>query len=64
MLYTVGMKRTPTASFMHFFFGFMVFIGLSISMTVLVGRYSVNQDAEQRAAASRAMMFDSPSVQQ
>jgi Na+-driven multidrug efflux pump len=43
---------------MHFFFGFMVFIGLSISMTVLVGRYSVNQDVAQRAAASRAMMLN------
>jgi Na+-driven multidrug efflux pump len=52
------MKRSPTASFMHFFFGFMVFIGLSISMTVLVGRYSVNQDVAQRAAASRAMMLN------
>lgn len=53
------MKQTARISFLHFFFGFVIFISLSVSMTVLVGRYSVNQDVEQRAAASRALMLSS-----
>lgn len=50
------MRETPTGSFFKFFFGFAVFIGMSIGLTIAVNTYTVTRDASQHAAAALAGM--------
>jgi hypothetical protein len=52
------MRKSPQATFAHFLFGFVLFISLSVSLTVIVGRASVNQDVASKAAAARATMLE------
>ena len=51
------MNKSARASFLHFVFSFVIFISLSVSLTVLVGKYSLNQVVENRAAAARTIML-------
>lgn len=56
--YNVGMQETPVASFMHFFLGFLVFISLSVGLTVFVNSYTIKQAGDQQAAAAKALMLE------
>jgi len=52
------MQETPVASFMHFFLGFLVFISLSVGLTVFVNSYTIKQAGDQQAAAAKALMLE------
>jgi hypothetical protein len=51
------MEPTPVQSFLRFLFGFFLFIGLSLSLTVAVNTYTTQQmAAAQQAAALNALL--------
>lgn len=42
---------------MRFFLGFVVFISLSVGLTIAINLYTVKQVGEQQAAAAKAVML-------
>ena len=46
------MEETPTQSFLKFVFGFFVFIGLSLGLTIAVNEYTTQQTAAANQAAA------------
>ncbi|MBI5003903.1 hypothetical protein HZC00_02315 [Candidatus Kaiserbacteria bacterium] len=51
------MQETPVGSFMRFFLGFLVFISLSVGLTVFTNSYLIKQAGDQQAAAAKALML-------
>lgn len=51
------MRPSPVGSFAKFTIGFLVFISISLGLTVAVGSYTVQEDqAHQTAAAFQALL--------
>ena len=51
------MDSTPTQSFFRFVFGFFIFIGLSLGLTIAVNSYTTQQTAlANQAAALNALI--------
>ena len=51
------MQQTPTGSFLKFTFGFVTFLVMSFGLTLAVSNATKTQDAQQTAAAARALML-------
>jgi len=51
------MQSPATLSFFEFATGFLLLITLSFGITFAVSRYTDEQDAQQAAAAARAVML-------
>jgi hypothetical protein len=51
------MQETPAGSFLRFFLGFLIFISLSVGLTVFTNSYLVKQEGDQHAAAAKALML-------
>jgi len=52
------MQETPAVSFMHFLMGFLIFISLSVGLTIWVNSYTTKQAARQQAAAAKALLLE------
>ncbi|MCI0558982.1 MAG: hypothetical protein MN733_10840 [Nitrososphaera sp.] len=52
------MRDTPIQSFSKFLLGFVVFISMSVGLTLLVNAYTPKQGAQQHAAAAMALMLE------
>lgn len=52
-------QQTPAGSFIKFLTGFLTLITLSFGLTYAVNSYSNTRDANQAAAAAKAMLLES-----
>jgi hypothetical protein len=51
------MNRSPVGSFAKFTIGFLIFISISLGITIVVNSFSANQTKDQQTAAAIQAML-------
>ena len=57
------MDSTPTQSFFRFVFGFFIFIGLSLGLTIVVNSYTTQQTAAANQASALQALVGSQDLE-